>query len=166
MTSISPSAVIRAAGAPDRTAIIDVALASGLFPPDGLAEVEATLDGFLTGAAAADHWLVTDTGTSIAATAYYAPERMTDGTWNLYLLAVHPDHQGQGRGAALVRHVEQDLREAGARVLLIETSGVPGFAGQRAFYTGLGYHEEARIRDFYEAGDDKVIYWKALMPTN
>lgn len=50
---------------------------------------------------------------------------MTEGTWNLYLLAVHPDHQGRGRGSALVHHVEQDLRSAGTRVLLIETSGVP-----------------------------------------
>jgi ribosomal protein S18 acetylase RimI-like enzyme len=163
VTSIPKSGTIRAARAQDRAAIIDVVRASGLLPPDALTEVEATLDGFLTGAAATDRWLITDTGTSIAATAYYAPERMTDGTWNLYLLAVHPDHQGQGRGAALVRHVEQDLREAGARVLLIETSGVPDFAGQRAFYTGLGYHEEARIRDFYEPGDDKVIYWKILL---
>lgn len=162
VTTVPTSGTVRAARAQDRAAIINVARASGLFPPDALTEVEATLDGFLTGAAAADRWLITDTGTSTAATAYYAPERMTDGTWNLYLLAVHPNYQGQGRGAALVRHVEQDLREAGARVLLIETSGVPGFAGQRAFYTGLGYREEARIRDFYEPGDDKVIYWKAL----
>ena len=62
-----------------------------------------------------------------------------------------------------MRHVEQDLRQAGARVLLIEPSGLPDFAGQRAFYTGLGYHEEARIRDFYEPGDDKVVYWKDLL---
>ena len=89
---------------------------------------------------------------------------MTDGTWNLYLLAVHPDYQGRGRGSALVRQVEQDLRRVGARVLLIETSGVPGFAVQRAFYAGLGYHEEARIREFYAAGDDKIVYWKLLRP--
>src|ERR1019366_5077504 len=31
-----------------------------------------------------------------------------------------------------------------------------------SFYTGLSYHEEARIRDFYEPGDDKVVYWKNL----
>jgi GNAT superfamily N-acetyltransferase len=162
VTSIPAFGTIRAAQVRDRAAIIDVAKASGLFSPDSLTEIGATLDGFLAGAAAADRWLVSDTGTSIEAAAYYAPERMTEGTWNLYLLAVHPDQQGQGRGAALVRHVEQDLREVGARVLLIETSGVPGFAGQRTFYAGLGYHEEARIRDFYEPGDDKVIYWKAL----
>ena len=163
VTSVPASGTVRAARAQDRAAIIDVVRASGLFSPDALTEVGATLDGFLTAAAAADRWRVTATGTGIAATAYYAPERMAEGTWNLYLLTVHPDHQGQGRGAALVRHVEQDLREAGGRLLLIETSGVPGFAGQRAFYAGLGYHQEARIRDFYEPGDDKVIYWKALL---
>ena len=163
MTSVPESSTIRVAQAQDRAAVIDVVRASGLFPPEHITEVEATLDRFLTGVAATDRWLIAEIGTRIAATAYYAPERMTDGTWNLYLLAVHPDHQGRGGGAALVRYVEQDLREAGARVLLIETSGVPDFAGQRAFYTGLGYHEEARIRDFYESGDDKVIYWKALL---
>jgi len=166
VVSAPMSGTIRAARPQDRASIIDVVRASGLFPPDGLTEVEATLDAFLTRATVTDRWVITDTGTGIAAAAYYAPERMTDGTWNLYLLAVHPDHQGQGRGAALVRHVEQDLRQAGARVLLIETSGVPDFSGQRAFYTGLSYHEEARIRDFYEPGDDKVVYWKNLHSEN
>ena len=61
-----------------------------------------------------------------------------------------------------MHHVEQDLRSAGARLLLIETSGVPDFAVQRAFYAGLGCHEEARIREFYAAGDDKIVYWKHL----
>lgn len=61
-----------------------------------------------------------------------------------------------------MRHVEHELRLAGARVLLIETSGVPEFAAQRSFYAGLGYHEEARIRDFYAAGDDKIVFWKLL----
>ena len=49
---------------------------------------------------------------------------------------------------------------------LIETSGVPDFAAQRAFYAGLGYHEEARIRDFYAAGDDKIVFWKRLVPAD
>ena len=35
-----------------------------------------------------------------------------------------------------------------------------------SFYTGLSYHEEARIRDFYEPGDDKVVYWKNLHSEN
>ena len=96
------------------------------------------------------------------AVAYCAPERMTDGTWNLYLIAVHPDHQGQGRGAQLIGYVEQALAARGERILLVETSGLPSFARTRAFYGKCGYDEEARIRDFYSAGQDKVIFRKAL----
>lgn len=96
------------------------------------------------------------------AVAYAAPERMTAGTWNLYLIAVHPWHQGRGRGTALLRHVERALAMRGTRVLLVETSGLPAFARTRAFYRTNGYVEEARIREFYAAGEDKVVFREAL----
>ena len=154
--------MIRPVRAEDRASAIEVVRASGLFAPEELAEVEATLDTHLSGTAILECWLIDDPGDGATSVAYYAPERMTDGTWNLYLLAVHPDRRGQGRGASLVRHVEEDLRTRGVRLLLIETSGLPEFGRQRAFYTRLGYREEARIHDFYGSGDDKVIYWKSL----
>lgn len=47
-------------------------------------------------------------------------------------------------------------------MLLIETSGLAGFEAQRGFYRRCGYKEEARIRDFYQAGDDKVVFRKVL----
>ena len=47
-------------------------------------------------------------------------------------------------------------------MLLIETSGLATFERTRAFYHALGYDEEARIREFYKAGDDKVVFRKAL----
>ncbi len=158
----STDTTIRPAVAQDRASIIDVARQSGLFGPAELFDIEATLDSYLSGESADEHWLIDDPGAGVAGIAYYAPERMTNGTWNLYLLAVHPGRQGQGRGAALVRRVEHDLGRRGARVLLIETSGVPDFAAQRSFYARIGYHQEARIRDFYDAGDDKIIFWKTL----
>ncbi|TAG92253.1 MAG: GNAT family N-acetyltransferase [Oscillatoriales cyanobacterium] len=94
--------------------------------------------------------------------AYVAPERMTEGTWNLYLIAVHPDRQRQGRGAALLAHVEQMLAQRGERVLLVETSGLESFEYVRSFYRKSGYDEEARIREFYKAGEDKIVFRKAL----
>ena len=151
--------LIRAARAADRTSMIEVVHASGLLGPEEMAEPEATLDSYLSGGPGFERWLIDDPDAGAIGVAYYAPERMTDGTWNLYLLAVHPDWQGQGRGASLVRHVEQDLRARGVRLLLIETSGVPEFTHQRAFYTNLGYRQEARIRDFFGPGDEKGIYW-------
>ena len=136
-------------------AVID---ANGLFPSGMLDEMIA---GHLSGQDGDQFWLTHDDDDPVAI-AYCAPERMTTGTWNLYLIAVHPSHQGLGRGAALLQHLEQALSERGERVLLVETSGLPEFERTRSFYRKCGYGEEARIRDFYQAGEDKVIFRKAL----
>ena len=61
-----------------------------------------------------------------------------------------------------ISHIEQMLTQRGERVLLVETSGLEDFEYVRAFYRKSGYEEEARIREFYKAGDDKIIFRKAL----
>jgi ribosomal protein S18 acetylase RimI-like enzyme len=138
--------------------------ASGLFPPGELGEIEAMLTDYFAGTLGDDHvWLTCEEDGESAGVAYYAPERMTQGTWNLYLIAIHPDRQGTGRGAALLRHVEQALAARGERILLVETSGLPGFERTRNFYRKCGYDEEARIREFYQAGEDKIVFRKALL---
>ncbi|WP_203076828.1 GNAT family N-acetyltransferase [Falsiroseomonas ponticola] len=134
-------------------AVID---ATGLFPGDLLDEMARP---FLAGEAPGEIWLTTHDTTALA---YGAAERMTEGTWNLLLIAVHPDRQRQGIGAALVAAVEARLREAGARLLLVETSGLDEFEPTRGFYRALGFAEEGRIRDYYKAGEAKVIFAKAL----
>jgi len=140
----------------DLKAVID---ANGLFPSEML---DGMLEAFLDDARTDEHWLTIDQHDRAAAIAYYAPERMTVGTWNLLLIAVDPDLQGLGLGQALMRHAEISLAAQGQRVLLVETSGLPEFERTRRFYHQLGYTEEARLRDYYDAGDDKVVFWKSL----
>lgn len=156
------SNTIRPVAADDAPALITMIEAVGLFPPDEITEVSEMLNGYLDGSLGDEQFWVVDDDAGFAGAAYYASERMTNGTWNLYMLVVHPERQGEGRGASLVRYVEQALAARGERLLLIETLGTEEFAPQRAFYTKLGYEEEARIRDFYAAGGDKVIFRKAL----
>lgn len=122
-----------------------------------------SLDGRLD-----DHaWLVLeDANGEVAGAAYYAPEPFSDRLWNLYFLGVRPDQQGKGDGRQLVTTVEDDLRAKGserARLLLVETSGLPGFEQTRRFYRVLGFDEEARIRQFYGPDDDKIVYWKSIV---
>lgn len=93
---------------------------------------------------------------------YTVPEELADGTWNMLALAVRPDLQGKGLGAALVSAAERHLKGNGQRILIVETSGTDDFALTRKFYAQNGYEEEARIRDFWADGDDKVIFRKAL----
>ena len=94
--------------------------------------------------------------------AYCAPEPVADGTWNLLMLWTRHDRKGKGHGSALLNHVEKVLDERGIRLLIVETSSSPDFAGARTFYDGTGFTQEARIRNFFALGDDKIIYTKSL----
>lgn len=142
----------------DLPALAHLIDATGLFPG-------AMLDGMAAPyfAEPADDalWHVFDDG-GVAGLSYAAPERMTVGTWNLLLIAVDPQRQRAGIGAALIAALEQMLILRGARLLLIETSGLPEFEGTRAFYRRLHYCQEARIANFYQAGEDKIVFAKAL----
>jgi GNAT superfamily N-acetyltransferase len=88
----------------------------------------------------------------------------TEGTYDLYWLAVHPDAQGRGVGRALVDRVEQELASRGARLLVVETSSRPDYAHTRTFYAREGYAEVARVRDFYAPADDRIILTTRLTP--
>jgi GNAT superfamily N-acetyltransferase len=74
--------------------------ATGLFPSDMLDDM---LVGYFNGDASEDFWLTIDEE-GLLAIAFYVPERMTQGTWNLLLIAVHPDNQRHGYGSALLHH--------------------------------------------------------------
>lgn len=85
------------------------------------------------------------------------PTPATEGTFDLYWLAVDAAAQGKGIGKTLVREVERGLRDRGARMLLVETSSRPDYSNTRAFYARCGYTEAARIRDFYAPADDRIM---------
>ena len=154
--------MIRSSTLDDTTALLNLAKAIG-FESNELDELSGMLTEYFAGNLGHNHFWVTDDDNGPVGVAYYAPERMTAGTWNLYLIAVRPDWQGQGRGTALLHYVEQALAARGERLLLVETSGLASFERTRAFYRKCGYQEEARIRDFYSEGDDKIVFRKALV---
>ncbi|GAC1412447.1 MAG: GNAT family N-acetyltransferase [Mycobacterium sp.] len=137
-----------------------------MFALDEMDDFNEMLSGYLKGTLAQHTWVVReDAHGDVVGTAYYAPEPFADRMWNLYFIAVMPDGHRAGTGSALITHVEGDLRRRGedvARVLIVETSSLDGYDDARAFYRRHGYDEEARIRDFYGPGDDKVVFWKAL----
>lgn len=147
----------------DTPAVVALAVTSGLFLADEARVVEKLMTDYFNGKSTEGHVCVIDEDHEPQAVAYYEPAVATDRTWYLTMIAVKPGRQGQGRGAALLKHVENDLTARGQRLLLVETSGLPAFERTRAFYEKCGYHAEARVRDYYEPGDDMVLFRKALV---
>lgn len=132
---------------------------TGLFPSEMLSDM---IGRFLSEDASEDLWLTYEEDSTALGFCYAAPEQLTEGTWNMLAIAVLPSKQGEGLGAAIVQELEAVLRGRGHRVLIADTSGTEAYRKTREFYRKNGYTEEARVRDFWAPGDDKVIFWKAL----
>jgi ribosomal protein S18 acetylase RimI-like enzyme len=94
--------------------------------------------------------------------AIYGRRDLTDGVFDLYWIAVDPDARRQNLGRKLLNACEQAVRELGGRMLIAETSGTPLYEPTRQFYFGMGYENEATIRDFYTPGDDLKIFVKRV----
>ena len=110
-----------------------------------------------------DHiWFTAENDTQIVSIAYCAPMTFTNGTYNLYAIGVHSDYQGKGIGKKMMTYIENKLKSEGHRILIVETSSSDALALTREFYTKCNYRIEATISDFWDKGDDKVVFWKQL----
>lgn len=152
--------MIRNTNASDTEALMSIVESSGQFDPESLDHVRSTLIEYLEGHSSGI-WLTADDGEPIGV-AYCAPEPVTNGTWNLLMLWTRKDRMGQGHGRALVEKIEFELVRRGMRLLIVETSGLPEFESALAFYARIGFTPEARIRNFFAAGDDKIVLTKPI----
>lgn len=152
--------MIRSTLIDDAPAIEAILAHSGAFDRDGLAHVRATLEHDLAQQSDAI-WLTALEGVPVGV-AYVAPEPLAHATWNLRMIWTRHDKSGAGYGRQLIERIDAELRVRHARLLIVETSGLPTFAAARAFYTKVGFEHEATIRDFFAAGDDKLVFTKRL----
>jgi ribosomal protein S18 acetylase RimI-like enzyme len=87
---------------------------------------------------------------------------MTESTYDLYWLVVSARVRGRGIGRALLAGFEAHLKAQGGRTVRVETSSLEGQGGAVRFYQGTGFTRAGAIADFYRAGDDLVIFSKAI----
>ena len=133
------------------------------FKPSEVAVAEEVIDGSLQNPVKSGYYsLVAEDDSGILGYVCYGPTPLTEGTWDLYWEAVSRESRGQGVGGALTKAAEKEIREAGGRLVLIETSSAPMYEKTRRFHLGCGYEQIARIPDFYSPGDDKLVLRKRL----
>lgn len=93
---------------------------------------------------------------------YFAPEEMTDRTWYVWWVAVAADQQGKGIGGQLLAFAEREVRAAGGRLLVIETSSTAKYEPTRRFYVRNGYTPAGIVPDLYADGDGMAIFTKRM----
>lgn len=143
----------------DIPALEEVLNLTDLFPSSML---PAMLTNFLSGDASDELFLTCSAEGRIVGFCYAKAEALAGGTWNMLALALLPSLQRKAYGSGLVCHLEERLRARDRRVLIVDTSAADAYSRTRAFYLKNAYVEEARIRDFWAKGEDKIVFWKAL----
>lgn len=158
--------MIRPAVAEESPALVALGEATGLFRPG---EAEGLLGGVLAALHAGElgeghqaHVWTDGPGCPPVGWVYFAPTPHADGVWDLWWIGTDPSRQRQGVGGELLAFVEARAREAGGRLLLVETSSLPALEPTRRFYARRGYAECGRVPDFYGEGDAKVIFARRL----
>ena len=108
------------------------------------------------------HVLVAEVDRLVVGYICYGPAPLTEGTWDIYWVAVARHGQNRGIGSALIAFAEDEIKKAQGRLAIIETSSKPEYEKTRRFHNRQGYEVIGRIPDFYAPGDDKLIMQKRL----
>ena len=147
----------------DSPALLAIAEGTGVFKPIEIQALEEVLSDYHAQERANGHRCVTAwRGGEPIGFVYWAPAAMTDRSWVLYWIAVRRDLQALGSGARLLAFCEAEVLAAGGRMLLIETTSLPGYAPTRSFYKKHGYQGPSVIHDYYADGDDLLVFRKRL----
>lgn len=97
-----------------------------------------------------------------AAYSCYGPITMSKTSFDLYWIATHNDFRGKGIGKKLLEETCNQASSMGCTIIIAETSGLEHYAPTRAFYDSNKFKLEARLKDFYDEGDDKLFYTKRI----
>ena len=147
----------------DKSLIIGVTDETRAFLPDELIVVGEIIDEYFHDPQGSGYYfLIAEHDGDFAGYLCYGPAPLTHGAWDMYWCAVSPGLQGQGIAGSLFTMAANHIKSLGGRLILIETSSNPHYKAARSLYITLGYKHVSTIPDFYNPGDNKETFWKAL----
>jgi GNAT superfamily N-acetyltransferase len=145
----------------DPQTIRELVAETGFFYPDEIdVAEELAVERLAKGDTSGYHFVIAEIDGQMAGYASYGHIACTRDSYDLYWIAVHPRHQGQGIGRLILEEAERRIHAASGRRVYIETSNREQYQATRGFYLRCGYTCDAILKDFYGPNDDKVIYVK------
>jgi ribosomal protein S18 acetylase RimI-like enzyme len=154
---------VRPLVAGDRERIAAILQATGHFTADEIATALELIDEWLNTGERSGYWTyVAEDSASLAVLGYVCvgPVPLTEGSYDLYWIAVDPAAQGRGVGRRLLAAAEDVVRQHGGRLLFIETSSQQRYGATIRFYERADYTVAARIAHYYRPNDDKLVFVK------
>ena len=131
-------------------------------PPEVDVALEVAQDGIARGDASGYHFLWYTTHEADEGFCCYGPIPCTVRRFEIYWIVVDRNRQHRGIGSILLREAEKRIREMDGCMVYLDTSLKDSYIPTRAFYEKNGYLPVARLEDFFDDGDHKVIYRKVL----
>jgi len=149
----------------DRAPILAVAREVGVFDAEEVDVVAELFDGYLRDPVQSGYNFISDRDPATGAVlgfACWGPTSLSRGAADLYWIATARAAQGQGVAAGLFRAVEAAVRASGRWLIVIWTSSKPSYAAARHFYLRMGCEQSLQLTDFYDRGDDLVVFVRRL----
>lgn len=155
---------IRSIEAKDRDAVRNLIDGTAVFKPHEVDVAMELIDIALTRPDQDDYhpFVLEEEDGTVAAYACFGRNPMTKATFDLYWLATRADRMGKGYGRKIVSFVEEEVKKLGGKLLVIETSSKESYGSTREFYIKIGCTLAAQLPDYYDEGDDKLIYLKRI----
>ena len=147
----------------ERPAIESLLRRCGVFREEEVVVALEVLDVYLYRLNQQDYQVYTASrGGAVAGFVCFGRNTMTDGTFELYWIAVDPEQHRKGVGHSLMSLAEYEITRQGGRLISVETSSREDYHATRKFYHDLGYRQAAVVTDYYAPGDSKVILTKKI----
>ncbi len=161
---IENSITLRELRSDDRAEIARILESISAFRPEEVAIALELVDETLNPTPSTDYeWIIADHGGRVVGFACFGPVPLTEGTFDLYWIAVIPEAARLGVGTRLDDAATTQVQaRPGVRWLLAETSSTGDYAPARAFYLQQGYQMVGRLLDYYRPGDDRLTFGKRL----
>ncbi len=151
----------------DRDKIWNITRSSGLFEPR---EVDLAMEYFAAPqqkkGELGNTFLLADLDGITVGYSNYGRASCSGNSYYLHWIAVDDAFRGRGLGKIILTETERMIFLAGGRKLFIETASKEEYLATQKFYESASYTVEAKLKDFYNAGDDQLIYSKILTSAN
>ena len=147
----------------DMERVREIVVSSGFFSEAEIeVAVELVQERLNKGVESGYYFLFAEQDQKVVGYSCFGPIPCTVESYDIYWIAVQQELRRSGLGVAILKNVEERIREMGGKRIYVETSSRQQYKPSRSFYTRCGYRREATLENFYSSGDHKVIYLRVL----